>query len=228
MTDPFSERAFGSIIGAFIGDSCGSYVEFDELLPSPKKVEDCMQMPGGGHHGVAAGQVTDDSEMMMSLMIGYIKSNENLEPQAEKQFDFNQVGGQYARWYTSYPFDIGQATETSIKTLSYANKTAEDAIERANTFNGQTKSNGSLMRSMPHAIFGANLVKAGKFKELKDLVTGEAKFVHANKIVHEAVFVYIASLAYLLNNPDDENRSQAAFDLALKLSKESLANTVDH
>lgn len=73
------------------------------------------------------------------------------------------IGKQYAKWYTSYPFDIGQATETSIKTLSYANKTAEDAIERANTFNSQTKSNGSLMRSMPHAVFGANMVKAGKF-----------------------------------------------------------------
>ena len=39
-----------------------------------------MKMPGGGHHGVAAGQVTDDSEMMMSLMLGYIASNENVAP----------------------------------------------------------------------------------------------------------------------------------------------------
>jgi len=30
------------------------------------------------------------------------------------------------------------------------------------------------MRSMPHAVFGANLVKAGKFKELKALIAGEA------------------------------------------------------
>jgi ADP-ribosylglycohydrolase len=135
VTDPFKERVFGSIIGAFIGDSCGSYVEFDELFPSPKKVDDCMKMMGGGHHGVAAGQVTDDSEMMMSLMLGYIASNENVAADDEKQFDFFLIGKQYSKWYTSYPFDIGQATETSIKTLSYANKTAEDAIERANTFN---------------------------------------------------------------------------------------------
>ena len=74
------------------------------------------------------------------------------------------------------------------------------------------------MRCMPHAIFGANLVKAGKFKELKELVTGEAKFVHYNKLVHESIFVYIAATAHLLNNMDDPNRSQAAFDLALKLS----------
>ena len=33
-----------------------------------------------------------------------------------------------------------------------------------------------------------------------------------------AIFVYIAAMAYLLNNPGDPNRSQAAFDLAMKLS----------
>lgn len=225
--DPFNERAFGCIIGAFVGDSAGSYIEFDELLPSPAKMEICMKMPGGGYHGVAAGQVTDDSEMLQCLMLGYIKSNEGLGTGDEKQFDFNIVGNQYARWYGSQPFDIGQATETSIKSMAYAGKTAEDAIERANTFNASSKSNGSLMRCMPHAIFGANMAKAGKFRELKQLVLGEAKFVHANKIVHEAIFVYIAAMAYLLNNPDDPNRAQAAFDLALKLSKEDLANTMD-
>jgi hypothetical protein len=60
---------------------------------------------------------------------------------------------------------------------------------------------------MPHSIFGANLEKSGKFRELKNLVAGEARFVHANKIVHEAIFVYIAAMAHLLNNPDDPNRS---------------------
>ena len=94
-------------------------------------MDNCMKMPGGGYHGCAPGQVTDDSEMMMSLTFGYIKSNENVGAGEEKQFDYNIVGNQYARWYTSQPFDIGQATETSIKSLAYAGKTAEDAFERA-------------------------------------------------------------------------------------------------
>lgn len=62
--------------------------------------------------------------MMMSLTLGYIKSNESIQPGEEKQLDFNTLGDQYARWYGSEPFDIGQATETSIKTLCYENKTA--------------------------------------------------------------------------------------------------------
>ena len=78
IDNDFNDRAFGCIIGAFIGDSCGSYVEFDEAYPTKEKIENCMKMLGGGHHGVAPGQVTDDSEMMMSLMTGYIKSNQNI------------------------------------------------------------------------------------------------------------------------------------------------------
>lgn len=50
LGDPFNERAFGCIIGAFVGDSCGSYIEFDELFASPNKIANCLKMPGGGYH----------------------------------------------------------------------------------------------------------------------------------------------------------------------------------
>lgn len=105
--DNFSERAFGCIIGAFLGDACGAYIEFDERMASPQKVEDAMKMPGGGYFGCIGGQVTDDSEMMMSLMIGYIKSNEGIAADQDKVVDFNVIASQYSDWYTSDPFDIG-------------------------------------------------------------------------------------------------------------------------
>lgn len=119
LGDPFNERAFGCIIGAFVGDSCGSYIEFDELFASPTKIANCLKMPGGGYHQVAAGQVTDDSEMLMSLMFGYIDSNQDVPEDQPKQFDFNVVAKYYSKWYGSDPFDIGETTETSIKTLNY-------------------------------------------------------------------------------------------------------------
>jgi ADP-ribosylglycohydrolase len=68
-------------------------------------------MPGGGYHSVAPGQVTDDSEMMMSLMWAYIESNEAVEGQEDekkiRKLDLEKVGDRYARWYSSDPFDIG-------------------------------------------------------------------------------------------------------------------------
>lgn len=81
---PFNERAFGCIVGAFCGDSCGSYLEFyggtedhKLIIPSEEVLDTTMKMPGGGYHGVAPGQVTDDSELMQCLLWGYVESNKD-------------------------------------------------------------------------------------------------------------------------------------------------------
>lgn len=82
------------------------------------------------------------------------------------------------------------------------------------------------MRCMPHSIFVANAAKAEKYKEIFELVSIEASFVHSNSIVHEAIFVYTVSLAHLLNNPTAADRGQVAFDKAYKLACE-MCKSVD-
>ena len=42
------DYAYGSIIGAFTGDACGSYNEFCKRVQSDKFMDACMTMPGGG------------------------------------------------------------------------------------------------------------------------------------------------------------------------------------
>ena len=74
-TDKFTERAYGCILGAFIGDACGSYNEFNRFILSEEKMDECMQMPGGGPFKLASGQITDDSELAMCLMWGLIEGN---------------------------------------------------------------------------------------------------------------------------------------------------------
>lgn len=82
VKDAFNERAWGCLMGAFVADSCGSYLEFyggtddHELIMASEEVLDkCMTMPGGGYHEVAPGQVTDDTELMQCLLWGYVDSN---------------------------------------------------------------------------------------------------------------------------------------------------------
>ena len=82
VKDAFNERAWGCLMGAFVADSTGSYLEFyggtddHELIMASEEVLDkCMTMPGGGYHEVAAGQVTDDTELMQCLLWGYVDSN---------------------------------------------------------------------------------------------------------------------------------------------------------
>jgi len=35
-------------MGCFVGDSCGSYNEFNRVLLDEKEMDKCMTMPGGG------------------------------------------------------------------------------------------------------------------------------------------------------------------------------------
>lgn len=162
---------------------------------------------------------------MQCLLWGYVESNpDGSDP---KKVDLNCISDRYGNWFNSDPFDIGNATTEALKAVSYMNKTAEDAILAARMRNPNTKSNGSLMRCMPHAVFLANAAKAEKYQEVYELVSIEANFVHAHKIVHEACFVYIVAVTHLLNNPDAPDRAQVAFDLAYKLSKSDFCTEVD-
>jgi len=52
-----------------------------------------MMMMGGGPHNVAGGQVTDDSEMAMSLLTALVECNSDVDANAEKKvFDFETIG----------------------------------------------------------------------------------------------------------------------------------------
>ena len=46
----FEDRAFGSILGAFLADATGSKLEFWKTLPSDSELDYAMEMPGGGPH----------------------------------------------------------------------------------------------------------------------------------------------------------------------------------
>ena len=64
-------RARGALLGLFIGDSLGSQVEFipaDEIAALyPEGVRSMADLCGP--HGLQAGQVTDDGEMAIELVL---------------------------------------------------------------------------------------------------------------------------------------------------------------
>ena len=66
------DRSIGCILGAFVGDSLGSYLEFKLGVQKEEEVEKCMRMEGGGTYNLAPGQITEDSELAMCLMRGII------------------------------------------------------------------------------------------------------------------------------------------------------------
>eukprot|EP01083_Nonionella_stella_P001049 3032_1 len=66
--------SYGLVIGAGIGDSTGSYLEFTHGNHKPEVIDLAMTMPGGGTWGtrVKPGQITDDTEMAISLCRGIV------------------------------------------------------------------------------------------------------------------------------------------------------------
>ena len=43
----------GSILGAFIGDATGAYLEFSKFVLDKERIDLAMTMPGGGVHKVS-------------------------------------------------------------------------------------------------------------------------------------------------------------------------------
>ena len=57
---------------------------------------------------VSPGQITDDSEMAISLLRGILNSE-------DKELDPLFIAKEYLDWYNSNPFDIGMTTANGIK-----------------------------------------------------------------------------------------------------------------
>ena len=88
----FEKHAMGCLIGALVGDSCGSMYQFSEKLLSEVELDFCFTMPGGGEYSMNPGQVTDDGELMLCLMHGLTDNvNSNL-------FDLDEIVHYYKKW----------------------------------------------------------------------------------------------------------------------------------
>lgn len=84
-------RAFGSVVGAFVGDAAGSFVEFmcKESI-SEKMVKEAMSLGGGGPFRLGPGQITDDSEMAMSILHGLVPEDfpKFCDPNSTKKYEY--------------------------------------------------------------------------------------------------------------------------------------------
>ena len=77
-----------------------------------------MTMPGGGPHGVAPGQITDDSELAMCMLWGLVDGNKNSK-ETTPEVNLDSIAERYRQWIQSQPFDIGKATEAALAPLNH-------------------------------------------------------------------------------------------------------------
>ena len=184
--------ALGAVIGAFIGDSMGSAVEFQQYV-SNEDLNKALAM-NGGIFGNGPGQVTDDSELAMCILNGIFRTLPN--------WDADSIADYYKSWVMSDPFDIGITTRNSFKELQIHNQVkglARIAKESSTKLNGSSLSNGSFMRASPLAVYCRNMDE----DFLRYIVTEDSSMTHSNPVIHETETLYILCISYLIQNPKD-------------------------
>jgi ADP-ribosyl-[dinitrogen reductase] hydrolase len=141
MTD---DRAVGALLGLAVGDALGAAVEF----MAPETFPAVTGMRGGGPHGLAAGEWTDDTAMALALADS-IRS---------VGWDLNDQARRYIRWWrdglysvTGECFDIGMTTASALRRF----ESTGDARQSGEP-GEQAAGNGSIMRLAPVAIAAAH------------------------------------------------------------------------
>lgn len=169
----------GCIYGVLVGDALGTTYEFKEAIniTLPKN----LNIVGKGPFRVAKGQVTDDSEMTLALAYSIIK---------RKKYDKEDVAKAYIRWLKSEPEDNGITTAKALRNA----KNYQDTFNNSIKYNGNSLSNGFLMRISPLAVLGKNMNK----NKLNKIIKEEVAITHSNKECVIAGKFYIHLIIYIL------------------------------
>lgn len=153
------DRCRGCFVGLAVGDALGAAVEFS----APATFRPVTGFRGGGPHGLAAGQWTDDTSMALALA----------DSLATVGWDLNDQARRYVRWWqhgeysvNGRCFDIGIATRAALAHFAQHH----DARRSGNTAESSS-GNGSLMRLAPVPIRYRELF----FERLDELANYAAK-----------------------------------------------------
>ena len=176
------DKFTAAIYGVMYGDSFGSRYEFLTSDESTEKINQDYDknheylILGGGPFNIQPGQLTDDSEMMISLLNSICDNRDYIQ---------DKVALNYIKWYNTDPVDIGNTVKKSLHTRKRASN-AYDMIQNSKDMNSSSLSNGSLMRIIPIALFCVNKTD----KILKKLVKQECILTHPNKTIRDFVYIY--------------------------------------
>lgn len=131
------DRAVGCLLGLAVGDALGAAVEFRP----PGSFPPVTGFRGGGPHGLAAGEWTDDTAMALALADSILRSGWDLDDQARRYLAWWETG---AYSVTGTCFDIGNTTAAGLRRF----RTFGDA-RTSGLDDERSAGNGSIMRLAP-------------------------------------------------------------------------------
>jgi len=212
------KRVKGCIWGAIIGDALGSRYEFltsedaqKQLIDDLKRCNGNLEILGEGPHNLVAGQFTDDSELMLSLLNALI---DNM-----CEYDQDIVAEYYLNWFHSNPFDIGKTTQYAFGNGA---RDYDDILQNSMKQNQNSKSNGCLMRAMPLAL----VCLKDPTNLLSILANLDCPLTNPNKECVNAVEIYITAICYSILGEPREKTFERLWEIANNENREILIASV--
>lgn len=149
MNTTKQNKIAGAIYGFAIGDAMGATTEFMDKKQIKRKFGKVTDIIGGGWLNLKAGEVTDDTQMTMCVMNALMRTlNEN--DVAGFMF-MSECKREFIKWYNSGPKDVGAQCAKAIRYMASEHRIGVFRDEQA-------LGNGSLMRAMPCAILGKEML----------------------------------------------------------------------
>ena len=201
-----TDRQRGTLLGLAIGDALGAAVEFKPPGTFPK----VTGFRGGGPHGLAPGEWTDDSSMALALADSIAGAGWNLNDQACRYLTWWK-NGEYS--VNGRCFDIGITTQSALRRFEKTSnaKTSGDTSERAS-------GNGSIMRLAPVPIHYADLFPAD-LGELVSYLIESSLVTHASPQCLSACAYMGLVLCGLIHGIDRQEVLAAKWEPLLQLKR---------
>ena len=147
IKNPYDDiyKVLSCIYGAFLGDAMGAFCEFEQ--PNKNNSDNIFKYKNTVIGG-ALGQVTDDSEMALSLAYAI------MDNPLKEELLVDYIYFYYGAWFKTNPLDFGNTTKSALELFDFfkfnPNLNNFRNIEKI-IFNNNIKSlsNGFLMRKTP-------------------------------------------------------------------------------
>jgi len=125
--------------------------------------------------------------------------------------DLTAITKRYGRWLETNPVDVGYTTKQALQYADPKKPDPQKVMQAAMTHCSTSESNGSLMRATPMAVWSHKLPQ----QQAIFAIHSDVKFTHSLPSVANTVEAYVMAIRYLLNNPNDPDRNNNAFLVAM-------------
>lgn len=174
-------------IGGWCGDAIGSKLEFYKRRFTMDEINDAIVN--------CAGKVTDDTEMEVA-MLSALSECVGTDRDATEA-----IAAAYIQWITN-PSDVGRATRLAISGAKNASEMVTNAIQ----FNGESESNGSMMRCVPIVWYFVTHGKSDNaVEEIIRVARIDASLTHPSEVVKVSTAAYCVALYHGLCIQDAAN-----------------------